>query len=159
MNLRMLRTRDIILGIALTLVLGAMVFVHAPAAGAAIDDSFQVESASSKCGAGGFAYYNDYGPGLKGGGNNDDYIEIGDSCDNGHGVKAWAWLNGYCLEGCNGQYHGYGAGNGIIIWDPFKAYGNVIRNDVVKLKICNVDGNNDPTPTGCDSQEILSDDG
>jgi hypothetical protein len=158
MSLRWSKIGLVALGAALTMV----VSVNGSAAGASYDDSFSVGSDSSipKCiTGGGYNMFVDHGPGAPGGGSNDDYVEIEDSCENGHGVKAWVWLNGVCLEGCHGQYYGYGAWSGPMVWDPFKPYGNVRRGDVVGLKICNVDGDRDKTPTGCDTDQRESLDG
>jgi hypothetical protein len=151
--------RIVALVAALTVVLSTMVvFVHPHAASATVDDGFAVASLSNKCFEGGLATYVDYGEGLPGGGKNDDYITITDECKDNHGVKAWAWLNGTCLEGCHGVYNGSGAGKVTLVWDPFPN-GNVREGDSVGLKICSVDGDTDPTPTGCDSGTIWSVDG
>jgi hypothetical protein len=134
-------------------------FVHLPAASAedeqtggpvaagSYDDSEAVQSEALRngCAFGGTAEFVDYGPGLDGGGNNDDYIEINDLCPDGHGVKAWAWLDGIYL---GGAYNGYGAFQIRVIWDPFKPYGNVVANDTIALKVCNVDGPNDSSGVG-----------
>jgi hypothetical protein len=147
-------------GAALTAALSSMaVVVQVPVASAgddqtdgqvvaeAVDDGFGVQSEGfGDCGFGGTAEYVDYGPGLSGGGNNDDYIEIVDWCFDGHGVKAWVWFNGKCLNFCLGAYNGYGAGE-VVIWDPFPN-GNVKAGDKVGLKVCNVDGDADSTGVG-----------
>jgi hypothetical protein len=84
----------------------------------------------------------DYGPGAKGGGNNDDYFVVADTCRDSHGVKAWAWVDGV-LEG--DKYVGSGAGTSAV-WDPI---GNVANGQKVGMKICEVDGNDDPLPVFC----------
>lgn len=87
----------------------------------------------------------DQGPGRPGNGkSNDDYIELMDTCENKHGVKGWAWVDGK-LKGAN--YSGKGLGKKVI-WDPF---GNLKGRHYVGLKICEVDGNGDKTPGPCDS--------
>jgi hypothetical protein len=121
-------------------------FTATPAA--AVDDSRNVYT-YGQCG---LATFVDYGPGAAGGGNNDDYVRIADLCSDGHGVKAYAWINGYYLgSGYNGN--GYGSA---VIWDPF---GNVLPGQKIGLKVCLVDGNNDPTPFRCLSGEWTSVDG
>src|ERR687887_383302 len=86
---------------------------------------------------------------------NDDYIVVADICSEGDGVKAWAWLNGKCLESCAGRYvHGVGATS---YWDSFPN-GEVKKGDYVGLKVCSVDGNSGP-PYNCLSHTGYSDDG
>jgi hypothetical protein len=63
----------------------------------------------------GFAQFQDYGPGAPGGGNNDDYIIVGDTCADGVGVKAWAWLDGVLL---GSKYNGSGSGHDDILPTP-----------------------------------------
>ncbi len=137
-------------------------------ADAAIDDSFTVTTIPIiQCAtvplptpadyepAGG-ARYVDYGPGSPvNPANNDDYIVVADLCSEGRGVKAWAWLNGKCLESCAGRYvAGVGATS---YWDPFPD-GNVKKGDYVGLKVCSVDGNNG-VPYDCLNHTGYSDDG
>jgi hypothetical protein len=59
-------------------------------------DSFGVETAISgpngcPFAASGHASFVDNGPGAPGGGNNDDYIVIDDTCSDGWSVAAYAW--------------------------------------------------------------------
>lgn len=119
---------------------------------AAFDDSFTV-STTNGCGSVEFV---DFGPGAAGGGDNDDYVVIHDLCSDGHGVKAWAWLNGTLL---GSQYNGNGLAGAPVIWDPFKSVGNVGAGDAIGLEVCLVDGNSDPTPSGCGSLTRTSRDG
>jgi hypothetical protein len=137
--------------VAPALVLGSGVLAATPAA-AAYDDSFAVYT-TDRCGAVNFV---DYGAGAPGGGNNDDYTVVHDYCGDGHGVKAWAWLNGTLV---GAKYNGSGSGGAPVIWDPFKAYGNIFAGDSVGLKVCLVDGDNDPTPAKCASHTHTSVDG
>jgi hypothetical protein len=67
---------------------------------------------TDSCGAVDFV---DYGPGAPGGGNNDDYAVVHDYCGDGHGVKAWAWLDGVLI---GSQYNGNGLAGAPVIWDP-----------------------------------------
>jgi hypothetical protein len=137
--------------VAPALALGSAVLAATPAA-AAHDDSFTVYT-TDRCGAVDFV---DYGAGAPGGGNNDDYAVVHDYCGDGHGVKAWAWLNGILI---GEKYNGNGLAGDPVIWDPFKAYGNVAPGDSVGLKVCLVDGNGDPTPAKCKSSTHTSEDG
>lgn len=129
-------------------------------ASTAVDDGFVVISAVTKPGGlcdigSGWAEYVDYGEGAPGGGSNDDYVIVGDGCADGHGIKAWAWLDDTCLESCAGRYVGGGAESSVV-WDPL---GNVAPGQWVALKVCWVDGSNDPTPSGCSYAETWSTDG
>jgi hypothetical protein len=131
------------------------------AAHAAESDTFLVETSDADaCGG---AWFMDYGPGANGGGSNDDYIEIDDYCRDHHGVKAWAWLTRSGTTHYLGSaYDGHGSvrdNHAAKIWDPFRAYGNVIAHDQVGVKVCLVDGSNDPTPTHCQSYTGESADG
>ncbi|MFE4173888.1 hypothetical protein ACFRR7_17885 [Streptomyces sp. NPDC056909] len=121
--------------------------VAAPSAVAA-DDSFMVWT-TDLCGSADFI---DYGEGAPGGGSNDDYIEVWDTCGDGHGVRAYAWLDGTYL---GSKYNGNGNLQ-YVVWDPF---GNVTAGQSVGLKICLVDGANDTTPSNCDESTRTSEDG
>lgn len=110
-------------------------------ASAAVDDSF-VASTTDTCGTVNFI---DYGPGAAGGGNNDDYLVIHDNCPDGHGVRAWAYLNGV---GIGTQYNGNGNGSAVV-WDPFQAHGNVDAGDWVSVLVCLVDGAGDTGGSHC----------
>jgi hypothetical protein len=124
--------------------------VNAGPASASVDDSFAIYTTDAKtCGT---LVFVDYGEGASGGGNNDDYIQFYDNCSDGHGVKAWAWHNGTYL---GGMYNGGGTGSNKI-WDPF---GNVAAKDTIKVKICLVDGDADPTPSSCSEATVQSYDG
>jgi hypothetical protein len=116
---------------------------------AAVNDDFSV-STTNGCGRVNFI---DHGEGAPGGGDNDDYAVIHDLCGDGHGVKAWAWLNGVLL---GSRYNGNGLAGAAVIWDPF---GNVAPGDLIGLKVCLVDGSNDPSPSNCASASHRSVDG
>jgi hypothetical protein len=77
----------------------------------------------------GFGTFKDYGEGAPGGGNNDDYIIISDSCFDGDSVAAYAWENGTYL---GGKVNAKGGGTNVV-WDPF---GNVEAGHTVGLKVC-----------------------
>jgi hypothetical protein len=91
----------------------------------------------------GFVQFQDYGDGAAGGGKNDDYLIVGDSCPNGDGVKAWAWVDGVAK---GSMYNGNGAYTNKI-WDPL---GNLKDGASLGMKICSVSGNNG-TPYHCNS--------
>lgn len=116
----------------------------------AVDDSFSVSTTGGGCGKVDFV---DFGEGAPGGGSNDDYLVIHDLCSDGHGVKAWAWLNGILL---GSRYNGNGLAGDPVIWDPF---GNVLPGDSIGLKVCLVDGSDDPSPSSCGSLTRTSSDG
>ncbi|MFC8495136.1 hypothetical protein ACFUJU_30970 [Streptomyces sp. NPDC057235] len=117
---------------------------------AAVDDSFDV-STTDYCGGADFI---DYGEGAPGGGSNDDFIYIRDYCADGHGVRAWAWLDGVYL---GSRYYGGGAaGGGALSWDPF---GNVLAGQSIGVKVCLVDGSGDTTGDNCNSHTQTSIDG
>ena len=105
----------------------------------------------------------DYGDGLPGGGPNDDYLMVSDRCTDHHGVKVWAWLTHNGVKNyLGGSYDGFGnvlEGKPYMFWDPFKDETNVRPTDYVGLKICLVDGNDDPSPARCESATWQSLDG
>jgi hypothetical protein len=133
------------------LALGSAFLAAGPAA-AAYDDGFTVYT-TDRCGAVDFV---DHGAGAPGGGDNDDYAVVHDYCGDGHGVKAWAWLDGTLI---GSKYDGGGLAGDPVVWDPFKDYGNVLAGDAVGLKVCLVDGTGDPTPAKCASDTHTSVDG
>jgi hypothetical protein len=138
-----------------SLVLGAAVAALALAANpaaAAVNDDFHA-STTDGCGVVNFI---DYGPGAPGGGDNDDYLVIHDYCSDGHGVRAWATLNGWDL---GSVYNGNGLAGAAVVWDPFKAYGNVIAGDIVVITVCLVDGAGDTSGAKCGSAGRTSADG
>ncbi len=149
--------------VLLSAMIAGAIALNAPAASASdsYNDYFDIYTSDhDSCGE---ATFVDYGSGLPGGGMNDDYVEIRDTCDDHHGVKAWAWLtrdgHKYYL---GGAYDGYGSiytSRAYVVWDPFKPYGNVLPGDYVGLKVCLVDGANDSTPTKCYSETHRSVDG
>jgi hypothetical protein len=116
-------------------------------ASAAHNDSFTVHTTDS--GGYGAAEFVDHGPD----GDGDDYIVIHDLCSDGHGVKAYAWINGIYL---GGMYNGNGLAGAPVIWDPF---GDVSGGQNVGLKVCLVDGDGDPTASSCGSATVKSVDG
>jgi hypothetical protein len=126
------------------------------AASARANDSFEVESLPDEpCRgpSGGIVQFVDFGPGAPGNGEgNDDYVKLLDLCHDGHGVKAWIWRNGVLIDE---QYNGRGAGK-TVTFDPF---GNVAPGETVGLRICNVDGNGDRRPNGCQDEQHTSRDG
>lgn len=137
---------------------GSLMSAPAPAArAAALQYDGWFVATTNGCGQADFV---DYGPGLPGGGSNDDYVMITDYCADHHGVKAWAWLTRNGTKYYLGSADPYGSiydDNPTEIWDPFKAYGNVKNGDYVGLKVCLVDGTNDPTPSDCASETEVSD--
>ncbi|GAB1516574.1 hypothetical protein [Actinophytocola sp. KF-1] len=134
--------------LAPALVLGSMVLTANQAA-AAYDDGFTVRTGNG-CGTVDFV---DYGEGQPGGGSNDDYAVVHDYCSDGHGVKAYAWIDGYYL---GSKYNGNGLAGAPVVWDPF---GNVVAGEAIGLKVCLVDGADDPTPSDCRSATHTSVDG
>jgi hypothetical protein len=94
---------------------------------------------------GGALRYIDYGPGQDGGGDNDDYFRVWDRHADKHGVKAWVWIDGV-LKGS--KYNGNGAGTQVL-WDPVQITGG----HTIGMKVCLVDGTNDPTPFACGATE------
>ena len=122
---------------------------------AAVNDSFNV-STTDGCGRADFV---DFGPGAPGGGDNDDYIVIHDFCSDGHGVKVWAWLNGVSVNGDVGRYNGNGLAGDAVVWDPFKALGNVDAGDSVGIKVCLVDSSTASSGLFCREMTRVSTDG
>jgi hypothetical protein len=132
--------------------LGVTLLASTPAS-AAVNDDFQASTSNGACGVVNFI---DFGPGAAGGGDNDDYLVVHDYCSDGHGVKAYAWLDGIDL---GTKYNGNGLAGAAVVWDPFKPFDNVVPGDVVHIRVCLVDGANDPTPSQCDDAEHVSVDG
>lgn len=126
-------------------------FAASPAA-AAVNDDFSART-SDGCGVVNFI---DYGPGASGGGDNDDYVVIHDYCSDGHGVRADIYLNGYFI---GSQYNGNGLAGAAVVYDPFKAYGNVIAGDYVYMVVCLVDGASDTSGSKCGDAGHTSTDG
>jgi hypothetical protein len=147
------KTRKIPLAVRLSVVAVAVAgaaVVNAGAAFASVNDSFEIwTNDADGCGS---VVFVDYGEGAPGDGNNDDYLEFTDNCEDHHGVKVWAWHNGVYL---GGMYNGNGVGKAKV-WDPF---GNVAAKDTIKVKICLVDGDADPTPSHCEETTVQSYDG
>jgi hypothetical protein len=57
------------------------------------------------------------------------------------------------------SYGNFEVNGSYVVWDPFKDWGNVQTGDYVGLKVCLVDGANDPTASHCDSATVRSSDG
>jgi hypothetical protein len=131
--------------------LGVTVLVASPAS-AAVNDNFYAQTTDG-CGVVNFI---DYGPGAPGGGDNDDYTVIHDYCADGHGVRAWTWLDGVYL---GSMYNGNGQAGSPVVWDPYKPYGNVGAGDLVELIVCLVDGSGDTTGARCGYAAHTSADG
>jgi hypothetical protein len=112
---------------------------------AAHNDSFTVRTTDS--GGCGSAEFVDHGA------DGNDYVVIRDLCRDGHGVKAYAWLDG-TYDGS--MYNGKGLAGAPVIWGPFS---DVAAGQSVGLKVCLVDGDSDPTPSNCGSATKKSVDG
>ncbi|MGW3678317.1 hypothetical protein [Streptomyces prasinus] len=126
------RTRAARAAFTTSAVAAAAMLFSTQAAVAATNDSFTVGTTGGGCGVVNFV---DYGEGWPGGGNNDDYLSIYDSCGDKKGVRADAWLNGV--------YYGSKSNTGgltgdPVLWDPF---GDVWAGDAIGIKVCLVDGN------------------
>lgn len=121
---------------------------------ASINDDFEA-STTDGCGVVNFI---DHGPGVPGNSeSNDDYLVIHDYCTDGHGVRAWASIDGIPL---GSKYNGNGLAGDPVIWDPFKDFdGNVNAGDTVWLRVCLVDGSADTSGSRCDEQSRVSRDG
>ncbi|MET8115352.1 hypothetical protein [Streptomyces prasinus] len=105
----------------------AMLF-STQAAVAATDDSFEVGTTGDRqCGVVNFI---DYGPGLPGNGNNDDYLVIHDYCSDGKGVRAYAMIGDRHL---GSKTNTNGLAGEAVFWDPF---GNVEAKQVVTVMAC-----------------------
>jgi hypothetical protein len=152
-SMRKLHRTGLALAATVMMTSGAALSMAAPASAAANDD-FSI-STTNGCGAVNFI---DYGPGAPGGGNNDDYLVIHDYCADGHGVRAWAWLNDPNTP-IGTEYNGNGESGAPVIWDPFKAHGNVDAGDQIKLEVCLVDGVGSTNFWGCRVIASISVDG
>jgi hypothetical protein len=133
--------------------------VPASATAPAYNDGFTVKT-WDECGV---ATYVDYGPGAPGGGNNDDYVVIDDTCPDNLGVAVFAWL--YKPAGASGpgllggEYNRNGADGDVVVWDPFKAFGNVDADDWVELRVCLQRNLIVQDHSNCRSLAAISDDG
>lgn len=150
MNLRSVAVRAKLSMLAIAIVTVGLA-TTAPASASTLDDFDVWTSDTNACGG---AQFIDYGKGLPGGGNNDDYVRMSDNCADGHGVKAWAWIGSTLL---GSAYLGTGSATAGV-WDPFPS-GNVKAGDLVGLKVCLVDGANDSTPFHCATGSHRSADG
>lgn len=130
---------------------GALVVASGPAA-AANDDHYVTNWDSyQQCSAGRLDFV-DYGEGAPGGGMNDDYLVVKDTCANGDGVLGRAFVDGRLVDT---RYHGGGSGSSVV-WDPF---GNVLANQVIKMEICSADGPDDYLGFECNRTTFRSIDG
>jgi hypothetical protein len=124
-----------------------------PAAAAGNDDWTAYVHYST---GGGAVDFVDYGPGAPGGGNNDDYLVIRDTAADGHGVQVWAWLHGKYL---GTRYNGGGQFSSVI-YDPYTIFpNNVAAGEVIGLKVCLVDGADNPIQSSCQNAQETSIDG
>lgn len=142
--IRILRATMIVL--AAVLMLGGA--LTAGSASAAVNDDFSATTTDG-CGV---ADFDDNGT-WPDGSTNDDFVVVNDYCPDGHGVIAYAWLNG-AYKGS--KYNGLGYSGPPVYWDPF---GNVHAGDFVELEVCLVDGSGDPTPAKCGYSSHVSADG
>ncbi|NUT99382.1 MAG: hypothetical protein HOY78_45985 [Saccharothrix sp.] len=133
-------------------VAGAVVITASPAS-AAVNDDHSVTNWDyyNKCQAGRLDFV-DYGEGAPGGGMNDDYLVVRDTCANGDGVLARVYRNDVLL---GAKYHG-GGNNTSVVWDPF---GNVVANDIIRMQICSADGPDDYSGFECQETTFRSVDG
>lgn len=89
-----------------------------------------VNTVIPQCTEAGLGMFIDYGEGDPSNpANNDDYIEIWDSCVDGYSIAVWAWESGTYL---GGRVNANGGGTRVI-WDPF---GNVEAGHTVGIKAC-----------------------
>ncbi|MGV9213964.1 hypothetical protein ACTFTM_19080 [Micromonospora sp. RB23] len=93
----------------------------------------------------------DYGEGAPGGGMNDDYSIVRDTCANGDGVLGRVYRNGVLIDT---RYNGGGSGRSMI-WDPVQVY----ANDVVRMEICGANGPEDYLGYSCNYTTFRSIDG
>ncbi|MEH1163765.1 hypothetical protein V6V47_00095 [Micromonospora sp. CPCC 205539] len=121
-------------------------------ASAAVNDDHAVTAwdAGNSCQAG-ILNFVDYGEGAPGGGMNDDYFVLRDTCGNNDGVMALVYVDDV-LKGY--KYNGGGSGSSVI-WDPTQVY----ANDVVRMEICGADGPDDTRGSYCRSTTFRSVDG
>ena len=138
------------LPIAFAVAAGALVATGSPAAAANDDHSVTTWDSYNSCQAGRLDFV-DYGEGAAGGGMNDDYFVVRDTCANGDGVLARVYLNDVLM---GTKYNGGGSGTSII-WDPFQVY----ANDVVRMGICEANGSTDYGGYNCSYTTFRSIDG
>ncbi|MGW4683066.1 hypothetical protein ACWEOS_31785 [Micromonospora taraxaci] len=132
-------------------VTAALVATGSPASAAVNDDDNVTTWDYNKMCQAGRLDFVDYGEGAPGGGMNDDYFVVRDTCANGDGVLARVYVNGV-LAGT--RYNGGGNGSSII-WDPAQVY----ANDVVEMRICGAMGPNDTSGYSCVPKVFRSVDG
>src|SRR5687768_8781124 len=107
------------LTLSMTFAVSAGLLAAASPASAAVNDDHTVTTWDEvwDC-QGGRLDFVDYGEGAPGGGMNDDYFIVRDTCANGDGVLGKVYVNGV-LQGT--KYHGGGSGTSVI-WDPAQVY-------------------------------------
>lgn len=138
-------------GAVLAVAASALVVTGGSAA-AANDDQYVTNwDYYNECSAGRLDFV-DYGEGAPGGGMNDDYLVVRDTCANGDGVLGRAYRDGVLL---GTKYNGGGSGTSVV-WDPF---GNVLANEVIRIDICSADGPTDYLGFECNSITFRSIDG
>ncbi|MCO1594491.1 hypothetical protein M8C17_04870 [Micromonospora sp. RHAY321] len=129
----------------------ALLATGSPAAAAYNDDHYvTLWDDNASCQAGRLDFV-DYGEGAPGGGMNDDYFVVRDTCANGDGVLGRVYVNGVLIDT---QYNGGGSGSSII-WDPAQVY----ANDVVRMDICGANGPEDYLGYSCTPTTFRSQDG
>jgi hypothetical protein len=131
-----------------TAAVGAAGLFASPVAAGSTNDGFTAKT-SNGCGSIEFV---DYGPGVPGGSDNDDYTLVRDLCRDGHGIRAYVKVTTYGSSFFSSysdtKYNGDGNGSSIV-WDPFKSHGNVKPRDFMEMRVCLVDGESDLTPFSC----------
>ncbi|RAO51600.1 hypothetical protein LUPAC06_06285 [Micromonospora saelicesensis] len=142
------------LGLKLSMVFAvtaALVATGSPAFAAHNDNSdMTLWDDNASCQAGRIEFV-DYGEGAPGGGMNDDYFVVSDTCANGDGVLGRVYVNGVLI---GTRYNGGGSGSSVI-WDPAQVY----ANDVVRMDICTANGPEDYLGYPCASRTFRSVDG
>ncbi|MEU7841375.1 hypothetical protein AB0B39_10415 [Micromonospora sp. NPDC049114] len=139
------------MSMAIAAVAGALVVGASPASAAGNDDHDVTYWDDYAMCEGGRLDFVDYGEGAPGGGMNDDYFVVRDTCANGDGVLGRVYVNGV-LRGT--RYNGGGSGSSVI-WDPAQVY----ANDVVRMEICGANGPQDYSGYSCASNTFRSIDG
>ncbi|MCF0092895.1 hypothetical protein [Micromonospora sp. MH99] len=139
------------MSMAVTAVAGALVVGASPASAAGNDDHYVTYwDDYTMCQAGRLDFV-DYGEGAPGGGMNDDYFVVKDTCANGDGVLGRVYVNGVLRDT---KYNGGGSGSSVI-WDPAQVY----ANDVVRMEICGANGPTDYLGYSCNYTTFQSIDG
>lgn len=148
-------------GLLLAMAVTGLLATLATPASAAVNDGFSVHTQTGtqnrcpdKSWPGGYAYFIDWGEGgLSDPAKNDDYITIRDTCSDGWGVMAFAWLNDRYL---GSRYNGLGYDE-FVVWDPFPN-GNVAPGDKITIEVCEHKGSTGEN-IACDYRNHYSVDG